>query len=913
MHFRRVTVAVLTVAALLACDEATPGGTGPTADAERDAQRPRQDQYIAREDGSIRDSEPGDVPDVPELPDLDLPPDAEAVDDGPTGGTPPPVDAARLDSGPSDAEPVDASPADVSVDDAAADAAPACDVVSEEVCNTADDDCDGRIDEGFGVGERCDGEGACGIGRVVCLEDLEAACNTEPGAPNDQSAPERCNAIDDDCDGAADEQPELLGMACYGGPVGTSGVGVCRSGQRACVDGALADCANEVRPGVEACNRIDDDCDGRTDERLDGEARCGLGICRLTSIAGGCFNGEVRACAPGAPIDEDANCDGIDGDCDGRTDEGYVVVARCGVGRCEVNSTPSRCVNGQESLCVPGAPLAVDSTCNATDDDCDGRADEGYAPVAQCGVGACRAAARPSTCVAGVETPCAPGAPAANDLVCNAIDDDCDGRSDEDYRSDASCGVGFCALDTTPSRCVAGEVLACEPGAELTPDDAECDAIDADCDGQTDEDYVPVEVCGVGECARRATPSRCAGGEVTACAPGAPLAAADQTCDGDDDDCNGVVDEDAPVVAANGERRLTNAAGDAVRPSLVTDDAGYAVTYSDNRSGRNLVYMQRLNPQGELRGVEQTVTNLAGQNTNPSIASTGNGYAVAWTGTANARPQVYLTILDAAGAPRAGLTGLQVNQAFDTASLPRIVRAGDALVVVWQMGLNAEDIYGRRFDLNGAPLGAETNLSGTANRSLTPAIVYNPDLAEVAVVWSENDGAQNGSLNLYFARLGANGQRAGRVEPLTLDAGNESAPAIAYNGTDYGVVWQDTRNTQDIWFDRVTVGGIADGSAVAISPSALQSSAPSIVSPGAGPDRTFGVAWSDRRDANDEVYFARVGADGVPRVGLRVSNNPGTSFLPSLAARGDEFAVSWYDNRDGNQEIYFSRGPMGCP
>jgi hypothetical protein len=56
-----------------------------------------------------------------------------------------------------------------------------------------------------------------------------------------------------------------------------------------------------------------------------------------------------------------------------------------------------------------------------------------------------------------------------------------------------------------------------------------------------------------------------------------------------------------------------------------------------------------------------------------------------------------------------------------------------------------------------------------------------------------------------------------------------------------------------------------------------------------------------------------VGADGVPRVGLRVSNNPGTSFLPSLAARGDEFAVSWYDNRDGNQEIYFSRGPMGCP
>ena len=39
-----------------------------------------------------------------------------------------------------------------------------------ESCNGHDDDCDGRIDEGFGIGEPCGtgAEGICGSGRVQC-------------------------------------------------------------------------------------------------------------------------------------------------------------------------------------------------------------------------------------------------------------------------------------------------------------------------------------------------------------------------------------------------------------------------------------------------------------------------------------------------------------------------------------------------------------------------------------------------------------------------------------------------------------------------------------------------------------------------------------------------------------------------
>jgi hypothetical protein len=64
-----------------------------------------------------------------------------------------------------------------------------------EVCNSKDDNCDGRTDEG--VRERC-GVGWC--------ERLSGSC--EPGTciPGEPSA-ETCNGLDDDCDGETDEMP----------------------------------------------------------------------------------------------------------------------------------------------------------------------------------------------------------------------------------------------------------------------------------------------------------------------------------------------------------------------------------------------------------------------------------------------------------------------------------------------------------------------------------------------------------------------------------------------------------------------------------------------------------------------------------------------------------------------------------
>ncbi|MET0344258.1 MAG: hypothetical protein ABW252_24800 [Polyangiales bacterium] len=78
-------------------------------------------------------------------------------------------------------------------------------------------------------------------------------------------------------------------------------------------------------------------------------------------------------------------------------------------------------------------------------------------------------------------------------------------------------------------------------------DDSSCDGIDDDCDGVADEAFVDHEVgCGTGACAARGTVACEAGRLVDSCVPGEPLAQSDDlTRIGVDDDCDGLLDEDA--------------------------------------------------------------------------------------------------------------------------------------------------------------------------------------------------------------------------------------------------------------------------------------------------------------------------------------------------------------------------------
>jgi hypothetical protein len=324
---------------------------------------------------------------------------------------------------------------------------------------------------------------ADGDGWAPCEESCEPPEGTSCGDCDDTlpsrhpGAAETCNGIDDDCDASIDE--DLPRAAWYRDADGdgwgdaADSVVTCDAAPPEGRVGRAGDCddTDPVRnpSASEVCDGIDQNCDGTADEGVPYET----------------FYRDADGDGFGTEADTEASCDGT-------PPSGYVRA----LGDCD-DTLPSR---------HPGAA----ETCNGIDDDCDASIDEDlpfrtwYRDADADGFGS------PSATTDSCET-VAPSGFAANEgdcddadaqihpeaaETCNARDDDCDLRVDEDLEG---CGGEDCADRDGDGWYGCGDGCAAPPGAACGDcDDGDplrnpaasevCDGRDDDCDGATDGD-----------------------------------------------------------------------------------------------------------------------------------------------------------------------------------------------------------------------------------------------------------------------------------------------------------------------------------------------------------------------------------------------------------------------------------------
>lgn len=232
-------------------------------------------------------------------------------------------------------------------------------------------------------------------------------------------------------------------------------------------------------------------------------------------------------------------------------------------------------------------------------------------------------------------------------------------------------------------------------------------------------------------------------------------------------------------------------------------------------------------------------------------------------------------------------------------SLPAATSDGTNQLVVWEDGRSGTHVYGTRMTNDGAVLDPGIPItqavSGTQHK---PAIAF--DGTNYFVVWEQGDA------DIYGTRV----SRAGDVLdpagiPISTASNRQVEPAIAFDGENYLVTWSDDRiGEYDIYAARVTPGGLVrDPGGIPISTAPGAQQAPAAAFDGAN----YLVAWGDHRSGAD-IFGARVARTGIvlDPGGIAISNASNDQEAPALVFGAGNYLVVWEDRRS-RSDIYGAR------
>ncbi|HEY3592280.1 MAG TPA: putative metal-binding motif-containing protein, partial [Polyangiaceae bacterium] len=320
-----------------------------------------------------------------------------------------------------------------------------------------------------------------------------------------------------------------------------------------------------------------------------------------------------------------------------------------------------------------------------------------------------------------------------------------------------------------------------------------------------------------------------------------------EVCDGVDNDCNGIVDDNATlfpvsreIQVSNGDSatteglagnssgymgaisnivgmhaavtlvpllasglpatpptQFTNAAADSFGGPLVWIGDRFGLTWSDRRDSRGVndnyeVYFNLANPDGTKRMADVRITNSSGFSLSPNLAWTGNEFVIVWQDdglTPDGRNTLFAQRVDVDGS----LIGQNMRLANDGGDQTPAIAAGQRSVgIVWMRGTPVDqNVMFAPFDQDLNPLKAAVELTGSMMQGTKPIIVYNR--GQYVIAWHDQSD-DTGALAIYAAVKGELGEDVVPTKTLIRSSGSARYPALLPYGDRLLLVWADDRD-----------------------------------------------------------------------------------------------------------------------
>jgi hypothetical protein len=360
----------------------------------------------------------------------------------------------------------------------------------------------------------------------------------------------------------------------------------------------------------------------------------------------------------------------------------------------------------------------------------------------------------------------------------------------------------------------------------------------------------------------------------------------------------------APVVGADFRISGTGALGEEGDAAVASSGTEYLIVWADDRNqgARGWdIYARRVAADGSHLGDDFLVSDAPGltNEETPAVAWNGTEYLVVWSDHRKpARSEdIYGQRVSAEGIQQGANFRICGTGAVASDQVPAVAWDGTGYLVVWEDGRDDDergtDVYGRRVTAAGMPTGPDFRISGTSatDDEHAPAVAW--DGTGYLVVWEDSRDSNERGTDVRGRRVAAGGGAEGRDFRISGSkaTGDDKSPAVASDGTGYLVVWEDWRmlpdRRTDIYGRLVSAAGalVGDNFRICGAGATMWDWVPAVAWDGAASQ--YLVVWQDERDYGDrgaDIRGRRVAPDGTHAgADFRISGLGATTYEYSPA------------------------------